>query len=326
MINSPLIGIMLIFIGVSIILLSIVFYPWFLPKIITNANSNWIQQSSYIFYVFMCSGFILNIFGIYFFYKFLKIRYEITNDSLSKLNNSSTALKSSIKKDKIITKRYSIVRIILSIIHDRKYFRFFLPIAISYGLIYSIVSGIIIIRPEGGLTHVSGIHDLPSIVMMQYGPTGYVPTMSIYISDNFGIFIIPINFIILLVVSALVGLNGIMSIYALFNRHSNKNRFSFTKASTSSSSFFSALGATTSLFVICPTCASLYIFTALAGGLAPSIAAFSITYYNFFMIISIPLLLCSPFLTALSIKKMNLNSNNTFGTCSLNNKKRYSLK
>ncbi|MDN5846350.1 MAG: hypothetical protein L0H53_08770, partial [Candidatus Nitrosocosmicus sp.] len=215
--------------------------------------------------------------------------------------------------------------IILSITNDRKYFRFFLPIVIGYGVIYSIVSGIIIIRPEGGIAHVSGIHNLPAVVMMQYGPTGYVPTMSIYISDNLGIFIIPLNLIIALVVSALVGLNSIISIYALFNCYSNKNRFSFTNTSTSSS-FLGALGATTSLFVICPTCASLYIFTAIAGGLAPSIAAFTFTYYNLFMMVSIPLLLCTPILTALSIKKMNVNTNNTFVQCSLNKKKWYRLK
>jgi hypothetical protein len=272
----------------------------------------------------MFSGFIANVFGIYYLYKFLKIRYGFTNNCLSNLYNSTTALKSS-KTEKIRAKYYPIVRIILSIINDRKYFRFFLPIAIGYGVIYSIVSGIIIIRPEGGLTHVSGIHNLPSIVMMQYGPTGYVPTMSIYISDNLGIFIIPLNLIIALVVSALVGLNSIISIYALLNRYSNKNRFSFTNASTPTSSFLSALGATTSLFVICPTCASLYIFTAIAGGLAPSIAAFTVTHYNLFIMISIPLLLCTPILTALSIKKMNINANNTFVKCSLNKKKWYSL-
>jgi hypothetical protein len=218
-----------------------------------------------------------------------------------------------------------VLGIILSIISDRKYFRFFLPIVIGYGVVYSIVSGIVIIRPEGGLTHVSGIHDLPAMVMMQYGPMGYVPTMSIYITDNLGIFIIPLNLIIALVVSALVGLNSIISIYALFNRH-NKNKFSFTNAATSSSSFLGALGATTSLFVICPTCTSLYIFTAIAGGLTPSIAAFTVTYYNLFMMVSIPLLLCTPILTALSIKKMNINTNNTFVQCSLSKKKWYRLK
>ncbi len=323
--NFALIGVMAVSIGISIILLSVIFYPSFLPKIITNANSNWIQQSSYIFYILILVGFIANVFGIYYFSKFIKIKYGFTNDCLSKLYNSTTSLKSS-KTEKIKSQYYPIVRIILSIINDRKYFRFFLPIVIGYGVIYSIFSGIIIIRPEGGLAHVSGIHNFPAIVMMQYGPIGYVPTMSIYISDNFGIFVIPLNLIIALAVSALVGLNSIISIYAFSNRYSNKNRFSFTNASTSPSSFLGALGATTSLFVICPTCASLYIFTAIAGGLAPSITAFTVTYYNLFIMVSIPLLLCAPIITALSIKKMNMNTNNTFDQCSLNKKKWYRIK
>ncbi len=316
--NFALFGVMSVSIGISIIVLSMTLYPLFLPKIVTNANSNWIHQSSYVFYTLLLGSFILVTLGIYLFSKFLKIRYGIDDNYLSKSYDSTIPSPSS-RKDRIKAKCHSIFGIIFGIVSDRKRYRFFLPIAIGYGIIYSIISGIIIIRPEGGLAHVYGMHDLPAVVMMQYGPIGYVPTMSIYISDNFGIFIIPLYLVVGLVVSALVGFNGVISIYTLFNRYS-KNRCSFNNASSSSSSsFLSALGTTTSLFVTCPICASIYIFTAMAGGLAPSIAAFTVTYYNLFVMASIPLLLCTPIITALGKRKMNIG--NMSGQCSLSKKK-----
>jgi hypothetical protein len=321
--NSALVGAMAFSIGISIIVVSMTLYPLMIPKIVTSANSNWIQQSSYVFYILLLASFIMVSLGIYLLSKFLKFRYGDDNDPLSKSYDSIATLTSP-NKDREKAKYQSIFRIIFGIVSDRKCHRFFLPIAIGYGVIYSIISGILIIRPEGGLAHISGMHNLPSLVMMQYGPTGYVPTMSIYISDNFGIFIIPLYLVVGLVVSALVGFNGIISIYTLFNRHS-KNRFSFDNASShSSSSFLSALGATTSLFVTCPTCASLYIFTAIAGGLAPSIAAFTITYYNLFVMASIPLLLCTPIITALGIRKIDVG--NMSAQCSLKKKKSINLR
>ena len=49
---------------------------------------------------------------------------------------------------------------------------------------------------------------------MQYGPVGYTPALSIYLNDGLGILIIPINLIIIIIISALVGLNAVSSIYA----------------------------------------------------------------------------------------------------------------
>ncbi len=174
-------------------------------------------------------------------------------------------------------------------------------------------------RPEGGLAHNIGMHSFPSVIMMNYGPTGYVPAMSVYFNDNFGIFIVPLNLVVALTVSVLVGFNSVLSIYAFSNRPV-KSKISFTNpSSSSSSSLMGALGATTGLFIACPTCASFYIFTAIAGGFAPSIAAFTVTYYNLFVMTSIPLLLFTPIVTALSIKRMKMN--NTVGKCSLDKKK-----
>ncbi len=318
------VGLAVVLAATLVIISSIIFYSSLLPKTITTSNSNWIQQSAYIFYLILAFGIFAEAFGLHRIFRFLKkyanrnyLDFENENDSTTIANNNT------LNEQITVTGHiYGAFRIILDICSNKRYFRFFLPITVTYLIIYSIISGIIIIRPEGGLAHSLGIHSFPLVIMMQYGPVGYVPTMSVYLSDNFGIFIIPLNLVIALAVSALVGFNSVLSIYAFFNQYDKKRLFSFTNASSksqSSSSFMGALGATTGLFIACPTCASFYIFSAMVGGFAPSIAAFTVTHYTLFVMISIPLLLFTPLITALSIKKTKMNER--FGQCSLYKKK-----
>jgi hypothetical protein len=124
--------------------------------------------------------------------------------------------------------------------------------------------------------------------------------MAAYLTEHIGFLIIPINLIVTLVVSALVGFNTVISAYAFANRPKRS-----VNTATGTSSILSVLGATTSLFAICPTCASFYIFNIMAGSLAPTVAAFAISY-ALFIIISIPLLFATLFITALSIRRMTL--------------------
>ena len=59
---------------------------------------------------------------------------------------------------------------------------------------------------------------------MQYGPVGYTPAMSIYLNDNVGILIIPINLITIIIISSLVGLNAVSSVYTFKSYRSEKKR------------------------------------------------------------------------------------------------------
>ena len=78
------------------------------------------------------------------------------------------------------------------------------------------------------------------------------------------------------------------------------------------------LGATTSLFAVCPTCASFYLFNILTGSLATTIASFTVTYYALFLSLSVPLLIITPLINAINIKKMKMNFT---GQCKINKKK-----
>src|SRR6476659_9034669 len=196
-------------------------------------------------------------------------------------------------------------------ITDKSSSFFFLPITITYGLFYALISSTLIIRFDGSITHMSGIEKFPTLIMMQYGPVGYTPS----------ILIIPINIIIILIISTLVGLNVISSIYAIKAYISEKKRTEKTSISpvfNNGAKFLGILGATTSLFTACPTCASFYLFSILSGSLATTIASFTVNYYVLFLSLSIPLLIITPMINSFNIKRMIINNTNQ---CKIKKKK-----
>ncbi|HJT47873.1 MAG TPA: hypothetical protein VJ729_06785 [Nitrososphaeraceae archaeon] len=302
------IGISIMFIGVLILILNVLSYQSFQPLVITDENSIWMQRASYLFYVLLFSGIALLAIGIH--KTIFKIQYDNNNDNM--MDSYSTLYPSLSFSGRSLL--YSLSKIIITIVTDKKYFRFFWPTAIGYGIFYALISGMLIYRSET-FSSLYGI-STPSITMITYGPMGYVPTMAAYFTQHMGILIIPINLFITLIVAALVGFNAVLSIYAFTNRprkyiNNNNNNTNNNRTNSKATSFLSVLGATTSLFAACPTCASFYIFSIMAGSLAPTIAAFTVNFYALFFSLSIPLLIFTPFLTALNIRKM------LYGQCSL---------
>jgi hypothetical protein len=269
-------GIIVTSMGIGILITTVISYPSLLPTTISSENSIWINQISYLFYILLVGSIVLTVLGI-----------RKTLHLCGCRINSSLNLSSS----------FSISEIIVSIVNDKKYFRFFWPASIGYGIFYAVVSSMIIYRPDN-ISNFSGVA-IPSVIVMSYGPIGYVPTIAAYFSEHIGLLVIPINLLVTLVVSTLVGFNTVLSVYAFANRPKKS-----ITTSSGTSSILSALGATTSLFAACPTCASFYIFNIMAGSLASTIAAFAVVYYILFVVISIPLLLITPFITTLSIRRM----------------------
>ena len=133
---------------------------------------------------------------------------------------------------------------------------------------------------------------------MAYGPIGYIPSISIYLTNNFGIMLIPINILILIIVSGLVGFNVMLSSFSLIqglrNRQLQRNR----SASILLGSFASIAG----LFTACPSCASLFIFGTMFGSLSSSLAVIASTLYGLLLVVSIPLLVVTDIVAKLSLK------------------------
>jgi hypothetical protein len=166
--------------------------------------------------------------------------------------------------------------------------------AISYGIFFGFLSQVLVYRWDVSFTE-KGIR-VPSIDLTPCcGAPGYMPMLTMYITDHFLILIIPVNVILATIVSILVGFNMALSIFA----------FRLKKTVQTKTSFATGIGAAGGLFVGCPTCAGSLISSVLGVGVAgaggATVAAFA-PLQTLFIAASIPALVIAPFLTARSIR------------------------
>ena len=196
---------------------------------------------------------------------------------------------------------------IVNIISQTKYLRLFLLVLIAYFVLFSFISQLIIFRPDVSFSHVYGV-TIPSwkITPCCNAP-GFVPMFTAYLSDNLIIFIIPVNLVLAVILSTLVGVNIALAAYMFENRAKKMNNKSNILYSGGIG------GATTGLLTACPICAGtffsiivgLVIGASSASAVAGVVTATTILapFQMLFIIISIPTLLISPYLTIKNLKK-----------------------
>jgi hypothetical protein len=188
----------------------------------------------------------------------------------------------------------SLISYITRAFSDRNYWKIMIVAAVGYGIFFGFLSQILVYRADVSFTE-RGI-EVPSLDLIPCcGAVGYMPMLTIYITDHFLILIIPLNVILATIVSLLVGFNVALSIYA----------FRMKKLLQTKTSLAAGIGATSGLFVGCPTCAGSLISALLgigiagAGGTSASVLA---PFQTLFIAASIPALVVAPFLTARSIR------------------------
>jgi hypothetical protein len=186
----------------------------------------------------------------------------------------------------------SLMSYITSVFRDNKYWKVMIISATGYGIFFGFLSQIFIYRGDISFTAV-GI-PIPSVsVVTCCNIPGYVPLFAAYITNHFLILLIPINIILAVVISVLVGFNISLNLFAY-----KMMKLQGTRKLT----FFESIGITTGLFVGCPTCAGS-LFTALFGfGSGGTVVALLAPFQTLFIIISIPALVISPFLIARLIR------------------------
>jgi hypothetical protein len=120
---------------------------------------------------------------------------------------------------------------------------------------------------------------------------------TVYFTDHFLLLIIPLNVILAAVVSMMVGFNVALSAYAYRLRKTVQTR----------TSLVGGLGATTGLFVGCPTCAGSLLSAALGLGVIGAGASTSVfaPFQTLFIAASLPALAVAPLLLARSIRSMS---------------------
>jgi len=199
-------------------------------------------------------------------------------------------------KTKITSADSTISSIIANAIHNKRSKQIFLISAIGYGLFFALTSGIIIYKPDINATD----YGFPKPPHIELSPCcdlpGYMPMIFAFFTEHVGLQIIPVNLLLLVTVSFLVGLNFAIS----------STVFSIAK----SGGKLGAFGAVTGLFVGCPTCAGT-IFTMLFGFGAGAttftlfLTSFEAQIQTIFIAISIPVLLVTPIIMAKKLKSQN---------------------
>jgi hypothetical protein len=199
-------------------------------------------------------------------------------------------------KKKISSADTSILSVIAKSINNKRAKQIFIISAIGYGLFFAFTSGIIIYKPDLNATD----YGFPKPPHIELSPCcdlpGYMPMIFAFFTEHVGLQIIPLNLLLLVSVSFLVGLNFAIS----------STVFSIAK----SGGKLGAFGAITGLFVGCPTCAGtaftmLFGFGTGATTFTLFLTSFEAQVQTIFIAISIPILLSTPIIMAKRIRSQN---------------------
>jgi len=252
----------------SIAILFLMYSRYQDPELITPDAYEAIQRIAYGFYIVLLASLGAITYGLYIFHR-----------------------------DKVERKETDLFTIIALTTWNTKSRKIFFVTFVVYGIFFSLVSGTLVYQPEVNFAIHYGA-EIPSgfVAPCCDGP-GYMPKIIIYITEHIGLQIIPVNLVLQVIVSYLVGLNMAVAVSA----------FSISKKGRG----MSTVGAATGLFIACPTCAGTFlsVFVGTASGIALTIALTQLQ--TLFIAISIPILLVTPFVLA---KKLR----NADGSCKIN--------
>ncbi|MCV0372479.1 MAG: hypothetical protein K5793_02880 [Nitrosarchaeum sp.] len=259
----------LIMIGfVAIAVLFVMYSRYQDPELITPGAFDSIQRIANGFYVIMLASIGAITYGIYLFHKY-----------------------------KVEKKGKDLLSIIALTTWNSKSRKIFLVVFIGYGVFFSLASGTLVYQPEVNFVTHYGATIPSGFIAPCCDQPGYMPKVIIYLTEHVGLQIIPINLLLQIIVSYLVGLNSSIAIsaYAI----SKKERGAST------------VGAAAGLFIACPTCAGTFlsVFVGTASGIALSVALAQLQ--TLFIAVSIPILVATPFIMA---KKLQ----NADGSCKVN--------
>ncbi|ABK77542.1 conserved hypothetical protein [Cenarchaeum symbiosum A] len=166
----------------------------------------------------------------------------------------------------------------------RKPRKVFVATFVAYGIFFSLTSGTLVYQPEIIFSFHYGV-DVPSAEIIPCcDAPGFMPKIHVYITENVGLQVIPLNLALQVAVSYLVAVNISLAAGAY--------------AAAKRGAGVGGIGAVTGLFVACPTCVGslLSAFVGTASGIA--LAATLAQFQTVFIAVSIPVLLVGPVIMA----------------------------
>ena len=138
--------------------------------------------------------------------------------------------------------------VIGQVLNDGKYRTVNSTITLAYGLVFALVSGMIVYRPMENFSSEYLISIPSMIIAVCCGSPGFIPVITVYLTDHLGLLLVPADIVILAIVSGMVGLNVMLITYQYENRPPR-----------ASARWFLGVGVACGLFTGCPTCAGLLL-------------------------------------------------------------------
>ncbi|MEW6043747.1 MAG: hypothetical protein AB1608_05745 [Thermoproteota archaeon] len=178
--------------------------------------------------------------------------------------------------------------IIAQLTWNKKSKKIFAVTATGYGIFFALTSGILVYQPDVTFSYHYNVQVPSAQIAPCCGEVGYVPKFIFYITEHVGMQVIPINLVLQIAVSYLVGLNAAIA----------ANAFAILKKGAGMGSVAAATG----LFIACPTCAGTFVslFVSASGAVAFTLAVTQLQ--TLFIAISIPLLIFTPVIMAKKVK------------------------
>lgn len=174
------------------------------------------------------------------------------------------------------------------VLTNKTYCRIFVVSSIVYGVFFGFLSQILIFH-DGAVGNTA-----PSVfVTLCCNYPGYVPMVMIELTESFSILIIPLNLILAIIVSSLVGFNFALNVSFLRM---------FRDQSKTNISIVSTFGIFSGLFIGCPTCAGSLFSVIVGFGTSATISALA-PFQTLFIAISIPILVGTPLLIIRKLMK-----------------------
>ena len=179
------------------------------------------------------------------------------------------------------------IKTISAAVRDRPYSLVFAFAAATYAIIFALISGIFVYQPGVIFSRTYGVSVPSTVEVVCCGPVGQMPQFVVYLTQSLALLVIPINVILLVSVSWLVGINTAVTTYAMRNGPRIERI-----------QWLSGFGSFVGLFVACPTCASLFILTVIGLTGAESLAISLASFQGIYLVTGIIILILAPILAS----------------------------
>ena len=263
------------FLGGLTVLASLLFYQWIISNYpIGTGRIELIQQIAYVVLALILAGVSLVLVAV--------TRYLMRG---ARENG---------------TKHFLLTGIVISLaLNDNRSFRAFIVASLFYGVFFAFVSSFLVYQPSGRFSETYGVSIPSTLPVICCGPIGQMPQFVVYLTQQFAILIVPVNVILLIAVSWLVGLNVAIATYSYTNESPGVR-----------GKWFGGLVAIVGLFSVCPTCAGFFLLTMLGLAGAVTFALTLVSLQVVFLAVGLPLLLLTPIITARKVPQSRATSCN----------------